>query len=291
MVDNGSSDESIYFTEKNFPEVRIVKLPDNQGFVGAVNAGIEAAEGEFVSLLNNDTKVDSHWLEELVKTLEAHPECGSATSKILQMRDGKTFDGAGDMQNWYFIPFPRGRDTIDTGQFDDEAYVFSASGAACLYRKSMLDEIGLLDSSFFAYYEDVDLGYRAQLAGYKCIYTPKAKILHDVGGTSKIETDFVYFHPMKNRWFMILKNTPASLLWMHAHKILISEGLFWVRALRRHKVRALVRAYREVLKSLPRLRRERREIKQLKKISNSELHRLILEKYPPPPRKLLRFLQ
>jgi hypothetical protein len=195
------------------------------------------------------------------------------------------------MQNWYFIPFPRGRDTLDTGQFDEEAYVFSASGAACLYRKKMLDEVGLLDPAFFAYYEDVELGYRAQLAGYKCIYTPKAKILHDVGGTSKVETDFVYFHPMKNRWFMILKNTPASLFWLHFFKIMISEGIFWVRAFRRHKVRALLRAYREVLRSLPRLHRERREIRQFKRISNSELHQLILEKYPPPPRRILRILQ
>jgi GT2 family glycosyltransferase len=291
MVDNGSTDDSVSFTRQNYPEVKIIELPENLGYAGGVQKGIEASRSDAVVFLNNDTEAPPQWLAELVGSLERHPEAGMATSKMVKRKDKKTLDGAGDILNWYFVPFPRGRDQLDRGQYDVEEEVFSPSGGAGIVRREMLEKVGGIDEHFFAYYEDVDLGFRGQLAGYKCIYNPKALIYHDVWGTSKRDSDFTYYHPMKNRWFLIIKNVPLSLLLIHLHKILIAEAIFWVRAVRKHKVGALLRAYGSVFTSLPRLLRERRRIRSLQVVSNPDLHRLINEKYPPSPKRVLRILQ
>jgi len=183
LVDSGSTDDSLPFVAGNFPEVRILALGENRGFSGAVNAGIRASEAEFVVLLNNDTEQDPAWLAELARAAENHPEAGSFASKLMDFHDRDTLDGAGDTLRKSGLPYRLGHGERDKEQFDKQVPVFGACAAAALYRREMLDDIGLFDEDFFAYCEDGDLSFRAQLAGYGCLYVPGAIVYH-VGGAS-----------------------------------------------------------------------------------------------------------
>src|SRR5215212_282225 len=178
LVDNGSTGGSVAFVEENFPEVRVVRLPENRGFSAAVNAGIRSSTTEFVALLNNDTEQDPGWLGALVRAADGHPEAGLFASKLVDFRDRRLLDGAGDALRSSGLPYRLGHGERDRGQFDTPSYVFSACGAAALYRRAMLDDVGLFDEDFVSYCEDGDLSFRAQLAGYRCRYVPDAVVYH-----------------------------------------------------------------------------------------------------------------
>jgi GT2 family glycosyltransferase len=275
VVDNGSSDGSLELLEAEFPEVRVIALDENRGFAAANNIGIDAARGRNIALLNNDTRVDPAWLAELVECLERHPRAASATSKMLLMQEPDTIDGAGDVLTWTFLPYPRGHREPDRGQYEEEAEVFSASGGAALWRGDILKSLGAFDEAFFAYYEDVDLGFRARLQGLECWYVPTSVVLHHRGATSKGIAEFELFHPLKNRWFMIMKNAPTRLFVRHLPQILLGD-LHWIRrAITNRDSRAALRAYGTVVRSLPRLLRERRKIQRERRLPLDELDRLL----------------
>ena len=171
LADNGSTDGSVPFVEENFPEVRVVRLPENRGFSAAVNAGIKAASpsAEHVVLLNNDTELDPGWLGALVGAADRHPEAGLFASKLVDFEDRRVLDGAGDALRKSGLPYRVGHGEVDRGQFERETFVFSACAAAALYRRSLFEDIGLFDEDFFSNCEDGDLSFRAQLAGYRCL--------------------------------------------------------------------------------------------------------------------------
>lgn len=183
VVDGGSEDGSAELVRASFPEARLLELGENRGFAAAANAGIRASSSELVALLNNDTEQDPGWLEALVRAADAHPEAGMFASKLLDFRDRRYLDGAGDAIRLSGLPYRLGHGERDRGQFDRPAYVFGACGAAALYRRRMLDEIGLFDEDFGSYCEDADLSFRAQLAGHRCLYVPEAVVYH-VGSAS-----------------------------------------------------------------------------------------------------------
>src|SRR5207253_2984925 len=136
-----------------------------------------------IALFNNDAVADKNWLQSLVNTMSANSEVGIATSKLL-LEDKKHIDSTGDFYSIWGMPLPRGRNQLDNGQFDKPEEVFGATGGASLYRAKMLNEIGLFDEKFFAYYEDVDISFRARLAGWKVYYQPKAIAYHGLSKTS-----------------------------------------------------------------------------------------------------------
>jgi GT2 family glycosyltransferase len=275
VVDNGSTDGSLATVHEVYPEARIFELGDNFGFARAMNVGIEAAGGEYVVLLNNDTEVAPDWLEELVACIERWPRAAGAASKTLLMRDRTLVDGAGDVMTWTFEPHPRGHGEPDSERFADEVQVFSPSGAASIWRADALREIGLFDENFFIYYEDVDLGFRARLLGYECWYAPRSVALHTRGAWTTGRSEFTFFHPVKNRWFMIIKNAPARLLIRHLPQLLRGEASWWYQALRHRKVRVLLRSYAAVCRSLPRLLRQRRRLQRRRRVALAELDRIL----------------
>jgi GT2 family glycosyltransferase len=275
VVDNGSRDGSVAFVESHFPEVRVVALESNRGFAGGMNAGIARACGSYVAFLNNDTEVDPCWLEELLACLERHPRAAAATSKLLLAHRRDTIDSAGDSLAPSFLPYARGHGQRDSGQYEEELQVFSAAGAASLWRRSALEEVGLFDERFFAYYEDVDLSFRARLKAYECWYAPKAVAYHHRGATAGNRAEFTLYHPLKNRWLMVLKNAPGRLLLRNAAWLALGEGFLWIRALRARRPLVVVRAYREVLRNSSEVRTERRTIQKDRRVSSADLKRLL----------------
>lgn len=215
VVDNGSDDDSVEAIKKRFPEVEVIALSKNRGFAGGVNVGIrKAIKDKFshIALLNNDAVADKVWLKELIGAMEDRPDVVITTGKMLR-NDHKHLDSAGEFIRRSGMPFPRGRDEYDRGQYNQSGFVFAASGGASLFRSSLFKEIGLFDEDFFAYYEDVDISFRAQLVGHKIWYEPRALAYHRVGHTSKKLGGFTRYHSVKNYVMLYNKNMPGALFW------------------------------------------------------------------------------
>jgi len=183
IVDNGSSDGSQSFIKKIYPNVELVALDKNYGFSYAVNRGIEASTGEYIALLNNDTKVDSQWLYNLYNAMQKDEKVFSVGSKMIRFDDTNIIDDAGEEYNLLGWAYQLGAGkSID--KYNNAYKVFANCGGAVIYRRDILDKIGYFDESFFAYMEDIDIGYRALINGYKNIYEPTAKVLHIGSATS-----------------------------------------------------------------------------------------------------------
>lgn len=187
VVDNGSTDGSQEEIRKRFPWVHLIENTKNLGFAKGNNIGIKKAledpEIKYVFLLNNDTTVDPNCLLEMIKVAETYENVGIIQPKMLRMDDPKTIDSTGHVFRWGRL-VDRGIGEVDRGQYDDKLEIIGACAGACLYRREMLEDIGLFDESFFAYYEDAELSWRAYRRGWKARYVPTAIVYHKRGGTS-----------------------------------------------------------------------------------------------------------
>ncbi len=259
VVDNASTDGSQALLAQRYPSVRLIPLSQNQGFTGACNTGLQAAAGEFLVLLNNDTETDPNWLSAVASAFERHPEAGAVASKMLLYDQRDTFHTAGDFYRLDGIPGNRGVWQRDAGQYDCEDYVFSACGGSAAYRRAMLAQTGLLDEAFYFSCEDLDLGWRAQLAGWRCVYVPTAVVYHKLQATGGGVT--ASYYNGRNFIYLIAKNYPRALFqryWpaiLRAQIRISSEAL---RAWRGAAARARLRGQLAGIRGIPRMLRARR---------------------------------
>ncbi len=276
IADNASTDGSQAYVQEQFPQFLIEQLPENRGFTGACNAGMRVATGEFVALLNNDTEVDPNWATEVVAVLRRHPEAGFVASKMLLFDKRDTFHTAGDFYRVDGQPGNRGVWQQDMGQFETEEYVFSACGGSSVYRRSMLEKIGLLDDDFFFSLEDVDLAWRAQLQGYRCIYAPRAIVYHRLSASGGGPT--ASFHDGRNTLYVLMKNYPAALWRRHGWSVLRNQvNIAWsaLRAWRGEAARAKLRGMLVGFLTLPGMLSKRRAIQQSRSVSIEYLESIL----------------
>ncbi|MDX1613585.1 MAG: glycosyltransferase family 2 protein [Candidatus Promineifilaceae bacterium] len=264
LVDNASSDDSAAYVQEHYPEVRVVRLQENRGFTGACNVGASLAIGRYIVLLNNDTEVDSGWLCALGDAFERHPRVGIVASKILLFDDRQRFHAAGDFYRVDGIPGNRGVWELDVSQYDEEEYVFSACGAAAAYRRQLIEEIGFLDDRFFFSCEDVDMGWRANLAGWRVLYAPNAIAYHKLKATGGSVTGSYY--DGRNFLYLIWKDYPTSLLRRYWPAIVRSQLRLAWQALRswrgaaaRARLRGMLAGFLGLFRMLPQRRRIQRE--------------------------------
>lgn len=277
LVDNASTDGSLALVEKEFPEVRVVKLVRNLGLTGGANAGIKAAQGEVIALLNNDAEAHPNWLESLWDALQRHPEAGMAASKILLYDRRSIINSAGDFYRLDGVPGNRGVWEEDRGQYDREEYVFGACGGAAAYRKAMLEEIGLFDEDMFMYCEDMDLAWRAQIAGYRCVYTPKAIAYHRLSATGGGK--LASFYNGRNFIYVLAKDYPSSLFrkyWPIILKAQLKIAADALRAWRGEAARARLRGQLAGLKAIPLALSKRQSVYSLRRVPDSYLESLLL---------------
>ncbi len=276
LVDNGSTDGSQALVAEEYPEVRLLALERNLGLTGGNNAGFGAARGEILVSLNNDTEADPRFVEALVAALEAHPEAGMAAAKMLLFDRRDVIHSAGDGYGLDGIPFNRGVWQQDEGQFDEPGWIFGGCGGAVAYRRAMLDEIGYFDESFFMYCEDVDLNWRAQLAGWRCWYTPQAVVYHKLSATGG--GPLASYYTGRNTLWVIAKDYPGTLLRRHWRRVL---GAQWavardaLQAWRGVAARARLRGQLAGLLGWPRMLRKRREIQATCQVSAAYLEALL----------------
>ncbi|BAF59265.1 MAG: glycosyltransferase family 2 protein [Pelotomaculum sp.] len=265
VVDNGSSDGSAEMIQACYPEVRLIRLSRNEGFSRAINRGIRAAAGKYIALLNNDTEADPKWLGELIKALEQNPEAGFCASKMLNFFQRNLIDNAGDRLAFYGNITGKGE--IDAGQYDRPRWLFSACAGAAIYRREMLMETGLFDEDFFAYYEDVDLGLRAQLMGYRCLYVPTAVVYHIHQATSDRMPARRFLFLQRNIVFVHLKNLPLKLLLKMLPAFLAVHLLVSLIYLAKTRdLKTVLSIYLQLVKNLPATLKKRQAVQKKRKV-------------------------
>jgi GT2 family glycosyltransferase len=295
VVDNGSHDGSADMARREFSAVsafhlQVVCNAGNRGFCAANNQGFAASETEFVALLNNDAEAEPEWLSSLASAFTNRPEVGMAASKILVYEDPRRIDKAGhliypDGQNR-----GRGSGEVDLGQYDQIEEVLWPDGCAAMYRREMLDEIGCFDEDFFAYADDAELGLRARIAGWECLYIPTAVVRHHRGATLGLRSVRRLELIERNRVLLAAKLFPWALLWLNGayYLVRIAAGLWAAvrgkgEAARHPGIRgkleiatALIKGDLAALRLLPRMLRKRRSVRSFRKLSPRQLRQLLL---------------
>ena len=267
LVDNGSTDGSIDFVKANFPTVRLIQLPQNQGFASGNNVGIRASTADYIATLNNDTKVDPNWLTALVETAESDPNAGMCAAKLLFWDRPEIINSAGICLDRTGIAWDRLGGKPDNEQQTNPVPVFGASGGAALYRQTMLRQIGLFDEDFFAYLEDVDLAWRARLAGWNCLYVPTAVIYHHHSATAIEGSPFKNRLLGRNKIWTMFKNYPWQLSLLYLPIILLYDfGSVLIALLTKRDVSPLNGRLQALIK-LPTMWQKRRQIQQNRQIS------------------------
>jgi len=291
VVDNASKDDSVEYLRKNFPETKVIKHSKNLGFGAANNTGIRAARGKYIMMLNNDTRLEPKCIEELKKSIDKDEKYGACASKILLEYESNLLDVAGIDVCLDGLSIGRGR--LESGdKFNEEEEVFFASDCACLYRKEMLEDIGLTneiyDDDFFAYADETDMGWRAQLAGWKCIYNPQAVVHHLHSASSSNYSAFKAFLVERNRIWVAVKSFPVSFLILGVFYTILryfyqalgaltgkgAAGKFTKEANEFQLIYILIKANISAFSGLPKMLKKRREIMRKKRISNREVYTL-----------------
>lgn len=272
VVDDCSEDDSRDYLRVHWPAVRVVALARRGGVSAALNACLAAATTELVGLFNNDMELAPDCLAELVAELDRHPGLGSVTPKMLDFTDRTVLDGAGDALSWRGGGRRRGHGQPDTGRYDRAREVFGPCGGAALYRRSALETVGGFDESYYAYYEDIDWAFRAQLLGLRCRYVPGAVLYHRGSATlGRGMSEFNGYHLWRNPIWLIAKCYPAGALVRHAPALARGQAGNLYTALRERRLRTWLRAMRDALAGLPAALGKRRAIQRARVVSLREL--------------------
>lgn len=293
VVDNASTDGSADAALVRFPQIELIRHTTNLGYAGGVNPGLRRAielDAKYAAPFNDDAVADGRWLEKLVGFLETHDQYGAVACKVLHA-DGKTLDSTGEhLTNWG-LPYPRGRGEVDSGQYDGQTDIFAASGAASLYRVETLKQVGLLDEDFFAYYEDVDLSFRMQLAGWEVGYVPESRVYHKIGMTSGRIKGFTTLQTLKNQPLLLWKNLPLRYFWRVMPRFWLASILFFGKAISRGHLWAACKgsflALFLTMKKIP----TRWHIQSSRKVSDDYIWSLIIKDLPPNAHALRRLRQ
>jgi GT2 family glycosyltransferase len=266
VVDNASADGSVELVRREYPGVRLVSLDANRGFSAAVNAGINISRGELVVILNNDTRTEPEFVKELCSALAEEPDASMAAPKMLFARGPETINSMGLGYCITGTNHDIGFGLEDGPQFEKSDWIFGPCGGAGIYRRGVFDEAGLFDEDFFMYYEDVDHSFRAQLAGHKCIFVPKARVYHTEGASTGALPKSKNYYFSRNSFAVILKNFPAGLLLRYFHVLLWEMAKRVCSPMLRGDVSALL-GYLSTFGQIGGIIRKRREVQRRRRVA------------------------
>jgi len=292
VVDNGSTDGSDADLERRFGDrILLLKTGRNLGFGGGNNVGLRAARGRYLLLLNNDAVASPSLVREMVAAAEDDPLVGMVAARVLDYTRRDVLDTVGHLLYPDGLNRGRGRLETDRGQFDACRTALFPSGAAALYRREMLDEIGLFDERFFLYGDDAELGLRGRVAGWRCALAPAAVAFHHYSRSAGAYSSTKAFYVERNRVLVLFKLFPASLILLSPFYTVARLALQTLGAVtgrgaagklaRERSVLHLavltVRAYASALRLLPAVIRERWQRRRIRRLSTPEFLRLLDE--------------
>jgi GT2 family glycosyltransferase len=273
VIDNGSVDDSMANLEENWPilNLHVKRLPNNLGFAAANNIGARLARGQWLALLNADAFPEPDWLEKLIEATEDYPDYSSFASRQIQANDPELLDGTGDSYHVSGVAWRRNINYPVNQYGLSIEEIFTPCAAAALYLRDAFLEVGGFDEDFFSYFEDVDLGFRLRLHGYRALFVPGA-VVHHVGSTTfGINSDFSLYHSHRNLVWTFFKNMPTGLLlkYLPAHIMVnLSYMLYYTF---RGRGRILWKAKWDAICGLPLIFDKRKEIQKSRTVTNSKL--------------------
>ena len=290
LVDNGSTDDSVAQAEQCFGDkLVVIRNPKNEGFARGNNIGFQAAKGEWVFLLNSDAVCDPDVIEELMRFVADKPDVGQLACRVVRAAEPNFFDSTGLLLYPDGVCRSRGWQEKNLGQYDRAEEVLAPHGCACALRKAMLDRVGGFDEDFFCYLEDLDLGVRGQLAGWKCWYVPSTRVCHRKSATAGNYSVFKAYHVERNRIYCLWKWMPRFLVFVsplftlnryamqayaaHTHQGLSAEFVKEYSTARLFVL--LIKARVAALYRLPRMLAKRRQIRNMRTISVRDWYGLI----------------
>jgi len=276
VVDNASADGSADAIEQRHSGVQVIHCNENFGFAKGNNLGIAAAaECDWIACVNPDAFPEPDWLEQFLKGAGGHPECHFFGCKLLQADTPKTLDGTGDVYHVSGLAWRRDHGKPDAEGAGEDGEIFAPCAAAALYKRSVLIEAGGFDESFFCYFEDVDLGFRLRLKGYRCYYVSGARVRHVGSAITGRKSDFSIYHGHRNLVWTYFKNMPASLLWIYLplHLALNLSTLLAYSLAGRADV--ILRAKRDAVKGLHLAWVARKTIQSHRRASAADLNRVM----------------
>jgi GT2 family glycosyltransferase len=301
LVDNGSTDDSLAFTRERYPWVKPIPLEENTGFATGNNRGLAQARGRYLVTLNNDTRVEPDWLEELVEVADAHPRAGMIGSRICSYADPDVIDslGMGICPDGMSRGHYRNRRWSESSWKEVEEILFP-SACAALYKREMIEEIGFFDDDFFAYAEDSDLGLRGRIAGWDALLATRAIVYHKYSQTGGSLSPFKVYLVERNHYWVVVKNHPLGMLFALPFYTLLRYGEqvrtvlrgggvgseFRAGPAKSALVKALLAGVAGSLLRLPRMLSKRRRLKRLRRLSSAETAEL-LRRYRISFRELL----
>lgn len=231
-------------------------------------------------MLNNDTELDKNCLSVANKFLDENKDVAICATKMLYFDNRSVINDVGDIFSVYGIASQRGKGELDGGQYNKQEEVFGACAGAAFYRQEVFKKIGLFDEDFFAYLEDVDISFRAQLAGFKCVFLPEAIVYHVDGGTSKKINNLSRFYTLRNALYVITKNIPLALIFKFFPYILLGQIRNFFMGAKHGCLRLVFGVYLEFFKNMFKFLKKRKKIQKNKVVSNKYLTGIISRQYP-----------
>lgn len=272
IVDNGSTDGGVDGLAARYPRLRlqVEKLGANRGFAAANNIAARLAGGQWLALLNPDAFPEPDWLAELVQAAGQFGEGYFFTSRQLQAGAPGKLDGEGDT---YHVSGLAWRRNFDAPVYPAQGcqQVFSACGAAALYPRQPFLEAGGFDEDYFAYFEDVDLGFRLRLRGLSCIFVPGAVVHHIGSASTGMRSDFVIYHGHRNLVWTYIKDMPASLFWLYLPLHILMNSFYLLSFTLKGQAGAIWRAKRDALLGIPSAMRKRRAVQRARVVPAGQL--------------------
>ncbi len=285
IADNGSTDGSIEFLEKNFPDLRIIKFDKNYGFAAGYNKALEQIDAEYFVILNSDVEVTEGWITPVIEFMDKDKKIAAVQPKILSYHNKDTFEYAGAAGGYidkYGFPFCRGRifDTLekDKGQYDDITEIFWATGACMFVRAETFKEAGGFDENFFAHMEEIDLCWRWKNAGYKIFYFPKVKIYHVGGGTLPQNSPKKLFLNYRNSMLMLYKNLPKPAFFKIFTRLVI-DGLsaaYYLAQFKFSYFAAVCKSHLNFYKFIPKYKNIRKQLVKQNSDKHNEIYQGII---------------
>lgn len=276
VVDNGSTDGSQAYIKGSYPQVRLIENAENLGFAGGTNSGIRVAKGDYIITFNNDTKTLPNFIEEMVKVADADECTGMVAAKMVFFDNINLIDNVGLKASRNGMAYGIANKEEDTGRYDVISSIFAPSAGAGLYKQKMLSEIGLFDEDFFAYYEDIDLAWRGQLAGWKCLTAPKAVVQHVHSGSWKNYSKLKIYYTHRNKIWVLIKIWPIGTILKNLHWLILFDIMSIIYSLIFLKSTISFKAKFDAFKKLRLMLKKRRSINTYTRLSRREFENLLV---------------
>ena len=290
MVDNGSEDDSVSFVRKHYSWVKVIPLPQNTGFATGNNRGFEHAVGDYIVTLNNDTRTEPDWLENLVRVADEYQHAGMIASRICTFSNPDMIDsiGMGICRDGMSRGRFRNRHWSDLDLKNVEEILFP-SACAALYKRKMLEETGFFDDDFFAFAEDSDLGLRGRLAGWDALAATQAVVYHKYSQTTGRLSPFKVYLVERNHYWVVWKNFSlshiftlpfySSLRYLEQMRVVLVKGgtggEFYASASRKELIKAQIKGVWDGLGGMMRMFRRRRQLKKYRRLPNRQFSELL----------------